>query len=384
MSSPQFSRNLVAAFLIFVFWFALPLTITGQAGRTPRQNDGRQQPSSETSTQSTPSLKRPDRVEDTTAKSEDVVTIETDLTNVLFTAVDKKKRFITTIQKEDIRVLEDGVPQELFTFQRETDRPLALAILVDVSASQQMTLEDEKDAAKGFVNAVIHNPKDEVAVVSFSGEATVEHELTNNLSSVQKALERIQIVLPPGYIGPGIIVNGSGRSTDDNPDPRLGTTAIWDAIWAVSEELFASVQSSKRRGIILITDGVDTTSRVKNEEAIKQAIAADIAIYAVGIGDDDNFEGIEKSTLRKLAERSGGRAYFPRNTAELQTSFSEIEQELRSQYLVAYSPLNKNRDGAYRKLEIELVNSELRKQKLHLNYRRGYFARNTPATKDQR
>ena len=111
---------------------------------------------------------------------------------------------------------------------------------------------------------------------------------------------------------------------------NLGTTAIWDAIWAVSEELFANVQSGKRRGIILITDGVDTTSRVKNEEAIKRAIAADIAIYAVGIGDDDHFEGIEKSTLRKLAERSGGRAYFPRNTAQLQASFSEIEQELRS------------------------------------------------------
>jgi VWFA-related protein len=381
MSFSLSSGRFVATFLIFVFCFALPITIIGQAGRTNRQNDGRQQPSPEAST---PSLKRPDRRDDPREQSEDVITIETELTNVLFTAVDKNKRFITTIQKEDIRVLEDGVPQDFFTFQRETDRALSLAILVDVSASQQLTLEDEKEAAKEFVNAVIHNPKDEVAVVSFSGEATVEQELTNNLSSVQKALGRIEVLLPPGYIAGGIVVNNPGGSTNDINDHRLGTTAIWDAIWAVSEDLFANVESRKRRGIVLITDGVDTTSRVKNEEAIKRAIAADIAIYAVGIGDNKNFEGIEKNTLRKLAERSGGRAYFPRNTAELQTSFSQIEQELRSQYLVAYSPSNKSRDGAYRKLEIELVNPELRKQKLQLNYRHGYFAKSTPATKAQR
>ncbi|HET8671656.1 MAG TPA: VWA domain-containing protein, partial [Candidatus Saccharimonadales bacterium] len=232
MPFPRFSGSFVAILLIFAFCFALVTTASGQAGRTPRQNDSRQQPSSEAQP-ATPGLKRPAGGDEPREQTDDVVTIETDLTNVLFTAVDKNKRFITTIKKDDIRILEDGVPQEIFTFQRETDLPLSLAILVDVSASQQVTLEDEKEAAKGFVNAVIHNPKDEVAIVSFSGEATVEHELTNSLSSVQKALERIQIVLPPGYVGPGIIVNGSGRSTDDQLDPRLGTTAIWDAIWAV-------------------------------------------------------------------------------------------------------------------------------------------------------
>ena len=383
MPLPRFSGSFAATFLIFAFCLTLP-TITGHAGRTPPNNYGSQQSSSEASQSATPSLKRPDRGEELREQTEDVVTIETDLTNVLFTVVDKSKRFITTIQKEDIRVLEDGVPQEIFTFQRETDRPLSLAILVDVSASQQMTIEDEKEAAKRFLNTVIHNPKDEVAIVSFSGEATVEQELTNSVPSMQKALEGIEILLPPGYIAGGIVVNNPSRSTSDSHDPRLGTTAIWDAIWAVSEELFPIAKGSKRRGIILITDGVDTTSRVKNEEAIKRAIAADVAIYAVGIGDDDNFEGIEKSTLRKLAERSGGRAYFPRNTAELQASFSQIEQELRSQYLVAYSPSNKNRDGVYRKLEIELLNPELRKQKLQLNYRRGYFAKVAPAIKRER
>ena len=84
--------------------------------------------------------------------------------------------------------------------------PLSLAILVDVSASQQLTLQDEKDAARRFVNAVVHHAKDEVAVISFSGEATIEQGLTNRVASVQQALERIEIVLPPGYIGGGMII----------------------------------------------------------------------------------------------------------------------------------------------------------------------------------
>ena len=330
--------------------------------------------------QSTPTLKRSDRIDKSKEQGDEVVTIETDLANVLFTAVDKNRRFVTTIQKEDIRVLEDGVAQDIFTFQRETDRPLSLAILVDVSASQQLTLKDEKDAARAFVSSVVHHAKDEVAIISFSGEATVEQELTNSLASVNKALDRIEIVLPQGYIGGGIIINGPARSSTGNDDSRLGTTAIWDAVWAVSEELFSYVQKDKRRAIILITDGVDTSSRLKSDEAIKQAITADVAVYAVGIGDDINFEGIKKSSLRKIAERTGGRAYFPGNNTELQGSFSQIEQELRSQYLVAYSPSNKNHDGSYRKLEIELVNPELRKQKLQLNYRQGYFAKNAATT----
>jgi Ca-activated chloride channel family protein len=187
-------------------------------------------------------------------------------------------------------------------------------------------------------------------------------------------------VLPHGYIGRGVIINSPDKTAADD-DPRLGTTAIWDAVWAVSEELFGNVQRKTRRGIILITDGVDTSSRIKNEEAIKRAIAADIAIYAIGIGDNINFEGITKSSLRKVAERTGGQAYFPKNNSELLAAFSQIEEELRSQYLVAYSPSNKNHDGSYRKVEIQLVNPEMRKQKLQLNYRQGYFAKTGPITK---
>ena len=92
------------------------------------------------------------------------------------------------------------------------------------------------------------------------------------------------------------------------------------------------------------------------------------------IGDSDNYDGIEKDTLRKLSERTGGRAFFPKDEWDLRAAFAQIEQELRSQYLVAYSMTNKKRDGSFRKVQIEVVNPELRKQKLRLTYRQGYFA----------
>jgi VWFA-related protein len=374
LSSAFLSTLLLAPLCLGLFFRA-----SAQEGTAPPQTESRERRATEPAQQSTPTLKRSGRREKSKDQDDEVVTIETDLANVLFTAVDKNKRFITTIQKEDIRVIEDGQAQEIFTFQHETNRPLSLAILIDVSASQQLTLDDEKDAARTFVNSVIHQARDEVAVLSFSGEATVEQELTNKLSSVQKALERIEVILPPGYVGGGITINDPGRPVTGDDDPRLGTTAIWDAVWAVSEELFSSVEKDKRRAIILITDGVDTSSRLKTNEAIKRAITADAAVYAIGIGDDKNFEGVKKGPLRKIAEHTGGRAYFPRNNSELQGSFSEIEQELRSQYLVAYSPSNKNHDGSYRKVQIELINSQLRKQKLQLNYRQGYFTKGTAA-----
>ncbi len=93
-----------------------------------------------------------------------MIRTETDLTNLLFTATDKQNRYITTLQQEDIRVLEDGVPQKLFTFQRETDRPLAIAFLIDVSGSEERTLPEEKAAARSFIESVVRSSKDEAAI----------------------------------------------------------------------------------------------------------------------------------------------------------------------------------------------------------------------------
>ena len=113
---------------------------------------------------------------------------------------------------------------------------------------------------------------------------------------------------------------------------------------------------------------------MKIHEAIERAQKSDALIYAIGIGDRYTFN-VNEGSLRKIAEQTGGRAYFPRHERDLRDAFAQIQKDLREQYLVAYSPLNKSRDGSYRKIEIQIVNPELRQQNLKLNYRAGYFSK---------
>jgi Ca-activated chloride channel family protein len=318
---------------------------------------------------------RPTPQRDDSIDDDDVERIETDLTNVLFTAVDKSRRFVTTLRQDDIRVLEDGVEQRITTFQRETDRPLSLAILIDCSASQERTLPEEKSAAQRFVDTVIRAAKDEVAVLTFTGDATLEQGLTGSATRVRRAIDRVEFVPPSGYIGGGVLV-GTPPISGDN-QARAGSTAIWDAVWVTSREVLSESSDKTRRAIILLTDGVDTSSRLKLQEAVDSALKADAIIYAIGIGDSFSFEGVDEGSLRKITERTGGRAYFPRNEDDLRSAFAQIQEDLRSQYLIAYSPSNKSKDGSFRKVQIDVVNSELKKQQLRLTYRQGYFARSS-------
>ena len=314
---------------------------------------------------------RPTPQRDETIDEDDVERVETDLTNVLFTAVDKSKRFVTTLRQEDIRVLEDGVEQKVFTFQRETDRPLSLAILIDVSASQERTLPEEKSAAQRFVDMVIRAQKDEVAVLTFTGDATLEQGLTGSAARVRRAIDKVEFVPPSGYIGGGVTVG----TPPINGSSRAGSTAIWDAIWVTSREVLSESSDKTRRAIILLSDGVDTSSRLKLQEGVEAALKADAIIYSIGIGDSFSFEGVDEGSLRKLSERTGGRAYFPRDEDDLRSAFAQIQEDLRSQYLIAYSPSNKSKDGSFRKVQIEVVNPDLKKAQLRLTYRQGYFAR---------
>ena len=314
--------------------------------------------------------------------SDEIVKVETNLTNIFFTAADKNRRFISDLKAEDIRVFEDGQQQEIFTFQTNIDLPLSLAILIDTSASEERTLPDEKEAARSFLENVLRPNKDEAAVVSFTGETTLEQGFSGNIERLRRAIERVEFVPPSGYIGGGVVVNGTPPISGTNQS-LAGSTAIWDAVWATAEELISASAEHTRRAIILLTDGDDTSSRMKMHDAIERAQKADALIYAIGIGDRYTFN-VNEGALRKIAEQTGGRAYFPRHERDLRDAFTQIQRDLREQYLVAYSPLNKARDGSYRKIEIQLVNPTLRQQNLKLNYRTGYFAKSAvsgPATR---
>ncbi len=306
-------------------------------------------------------------------ESDEVLRVETNLTNIFFTAADKNKRFISTLKKEDIRVLEDGQAQEIFTFQSNTDLPLSIAILIDTSRSEERTLPDEKIAARAFLEEVMRPGRDEAAVVSFTGEVTLEQGFTGNIERLRKAIEKVEFIPPSGYIGGGVVVGGTPPISDTN-QILAGSTAIWDAVWASSNELLSESAENTRRAIILLTDGEDTISQVKMHDAIQRAQKADALIYAIGIGDRYSY-GVDEGSLRKIAGETGGRAYFPHSERELREAFVQIQRDLREQYLVAYSPSNKARDGSYRKVQIEILNPDLQREKLKLNYRPGYFAK---------
>ncbi len=310
--------------------------------------------------------------DDEGAGSDDVIRTETNLTNIFFTAEDKNKRYISTLKQDDIRIFEDGEPQQVFTFQQNTDLPLSLAVLIDTSRSEERTLPQEKSAARDFLEVVLRPNRDEAAVVSFTGEVTLEQGFTGSLERLRRAIDRVEFVPPSGYIGGGIVVGTTPPISGTN-QIMAGSTAIWDAVWATSNELLMDSAEHTRRAIILLTDGDDTISQVKMTEAIELAQKAEALVYAIGIGDRYSF-GVNEGALRKISDKTGGRAYFPHNERELKDAFAQIQRDLRERYLVAYSPTNIARDGSYRKIEIVIVKSEMQKE-IKLNYRQGYFAK---------
>lgn len=360
------ARPLALVFVLFALTCAGILT-----QRLSAQSAGREVVP--TGTQPSASPSPTPRREEVPQDSEEVIKVETNLTNIFFTAADKNKRFISSLKAEDIRVLEDGQPQQVFTFQQNIDLPLSLAILIDTSASEERTLPDEKAAARSFLENFIRPGKDEAAVISFTGETTLEQSFTGSLERLRRAIDRVEFVPPSGYIGGGVVVNGTPPISGTNQS-LAGSTAIWDAIWVTADEVIRDSAEHTRRAIILLTDGDDTSSRMKMHEAITQAQKVDALIYAIGIGDRYTFN-VDEGSLKKVAERTGGRAFFPSNEQDLRDAFAQIQKDLREQYLVAYSPSNKNRDGSYRRIEIQVINPALRPQDLKLTYRPGYFAK---------
>lgn len=302
----------------------------------------------------------------------EVVRVETNLVNTVFTAIDRDNHFITSLRAEDVRVFENDVGQTISLFERETNRPLALAILVDTSESQRGVLADEKNAAREFIDSVIRPDQDRAAVISFTGVPRIEQEATSDLAKLRLGIARVRIEMSAE--------NQRRLANGDDPLPKdqdpSGYTGIWDAMWTAIKDLGASAPNETRWAIVLLSDGDDTSSRVKRQDVIDLAVKSDVVVYSIGMRDPNFPEGkLASGALRKVSDRTGGRAFFPSAPSELRASFSQIDQELRSQYLVAYSPTNKQHDGAYRRVRIEVVNPELRKDKPRLQYRQGYYAR---------
>jgi VWFA-related protein len=284
--------------------------------------------------------------------------VEVDVVNVYCTVKDKKGRLIPDLQAEDFEIKEDGKNQELRYFSRETDRPLTLALLVDTSISQQKVLGAEKVAVAQFLQQILR-PSDLALLITFDVNVDLLQDFTQEAERLEHALARARINTP----------------VDLGPFPRRGAagTRLYDAVSLAAREKLGSEVG--RKAIILVSDGVDSGSHFSEKQALEAAQRNDAMIYAIGIADPGYYWSAVgrpytgSGPLKKLAKETGGQAYFPSGPDKLRETFEQIAKELRSQYSLGYTPINRARDGSFRKIGIKVKGRGLRVQA-----RRGYYA----------
>jgi VWFA-related protein len=287
----------------------------------------------------------------------DPIQLSTDVVNVLFSVTDQKNRFIGDLKEGDVVISEEGTQQEIFSFSRETNLPIEIALLIDTSSSQEFTFDDEKRAATAFFQNVLGARKDRAAIVSFNENVQYIQGLTGRLARVSDAFNRL--------------VWRSSIQTSS----MQGATALYDAVGITSKEIFPPMVTSEsdafvRRAIILITDGEDTASSQTLQDAIDAALQSNVIVYAIGIGDRYRSAGVKQNVLNLLAEQTGGHAYYPTSYENLRSAFHQIDEELRSQYLIAYEPSNYTKDGQFRAIEITIPG----RGDVKIFHRKGYYA----------
>jgi VWFA-related protein len=280
----------------------------------------------------------------------EVEVVETNLTTVLLTATDRRGRLITDLRQEDLRVSEDGVPQQITVFERQTERPLTIALVFDVSGSQSRTLPDQKKAAALFLRSIFRPGRDRAAVVTFAGGTNLVQPFTDNPERLAAAVESVSLS-PASSAGHG--------------------TVMYDALFLTCYKVLRGAGAGTRRAIILLTDALDNGSRLRRRDAVNAAAYADAVVYGIGVGS----QWIDDEALRAVAEGAGGRAFFPGGGGKLREAFEQIERELRSQYLIAYTPTSGAAGAARREVAVEIANPLRARERLRLAYRGHYYFR---------
>jgi VWFA-related protein len=289
--------------------------------------------------------------------------VEVNLVNILFNVRDKKGGLVGSLNKDDFKVFEDGKEQEIKYFNRETDLPLTIGLLIDVSASQMNLIEIEKNAAYQFFGSVLRK-QDLAFLISFGEESELLQDYTNSPKLLRAGLDGLHVSSGVGGFGPGPVPTIS--------QPR--GTVLYDAVYVASaDELKGQVG---RKVLVLITDGEDEGSKYKISQAIEAAQKADAIIYgfyyvdrAFYVGHGMVFAGGSDSALRQMSEDTGGHVFHVDRKMTLQDAFTELQEEMRSQYAIGYTPTNPAKDGTFRKLEVRTTNKDWKVQA-----RKGYYA----------
>jgi Ca-activated chloride channel homolog len=256
-----------------------------------------------------------------------------DVISMNVTVTDGTRRFVTDLDRDDFQILEDGRPQRVTFFQNRS-LPLALALLVDTSASMELNLATAQEAAVGFVREL--GPKDVASVVDFDSRVQVLQEFTSDHGALERAIRRTT---------------------------AGGSTALYTAVYIALRELNKTIRDepldeSRRRAIVILSDGEDTTSLVPFEDVLDLAARSDTTIYAIGLRGPE-LPGAKKPSdadfvLRRFAQQTGGRAFFASSAKELSGVYHEIRMELANQYFLAYESSNAQRDGRFRRIAVRV------------------------------
>jgi Ca-activated chloride channel family protein len=277
---------------------------------------------------------------------EGAATIRLDVTRVsiLFTVSDKKGRFVTNLDKEDFAIFESKKPQSILEFNKESNLPLRLAILIDTSNSIRERFKFQQEAATDFVNTVVRLGQDKAMVVSFDTSAELVADLTDNTTDLARAIRSLR----PG-----------------------GGTALYDAIYfACRDKLMLDQPADKyRRAIVILSDGDDNQSHWTREQALEMAHKADVVIYSIST-NITHLETDGDKVLKRFAEETGGQSFFPFKAQDLAQDFENIANELRHQYNVFYRPEPLKTDGQYHSVEVKVKT----RKDLVVRARKGYYA----------
>ena len=264
--------------------------------------------------------------------------------NLLFIATDKHGKFVRDLSESDFKILDDHKPpQAIVNFKRETDLPLHLGLLVDVSGSVDSRFGFEQEAATSFLQHTLRAGFDQAFIDGFNSHSQMAQDFTDNVKLLEAGIRKLH--------------DGGG-------------TALYDAVYHACKEKFLKDHPDHpvRKAIIIVSDGEDNQSEVSKAQAIEMAQRSEVIIYAIST-DDSGLVMRGDRVLEQLAEATGGRAFFPFKMKDITHSYAAIEDELRSQYVVSYKPADFDADGRYRSIEISTA-----KKDLQVRARKGYFA----------
>ena len=288
----------------------------------------------------------PDLTKDSDDQPLETIRKRVDEVNVIFTVTDKHGRYIKDLRKDDFAVKDDNKPaQSVLSFRSETDLPLRVGLLVDASNSIRDRFKFEQEAAIEFLNQIVRPKSDRAFVIGFDTTPEVTQDFTDSTQKLSQGVRMLR---------------------------AGGGTALYDALYfACRDKLMKAEQpgESVRRAIILLSDGDDNQSRVTREEAIEMAQRAEVIVYTIST----NVSGVKlrgDKVLERISDATGGRAFFPFKIQDVANAFSEIQDELRSQYALGYKPADLRPDGRYHSIEIDALNHK----NLKVRSRHGYYA----------